>query len=117
MWFEGVSRIDTLLRERTDFAALDFFSRDQYRTAIEELARRSELSEYRVAEKAIELAGHVSGADAIESAAHTDVGFFLVGPRRLELEKAIGYRLTVSVTVKRTFAAPAGWASSCRYLR
>ncbi|MFK0688672.1 GH36-type glycosyl hydrolase domain-containing protein [Mesorhizobium sp. IMUNJ 23033] len=106
VWFEGVSRIDTLLRERTDFAALDFFSRDQYRTAIEELARRSELSEYRVAEKAIELAGRATGAT--ESAAHTDVGFFLVGPRRLELEKAIGYRPTVSVTVKRTFANT-GW--------
>ncbi|RVA73853.1 protein ndvB, partial [Mesorhizobium sp. M7A.F.Ca.US.006.04.2.1] len=60
VWFEGVSRIDTVLRERTDFAALDFFSRDQYRTAIEELARRSNLSEYRVAEKAIELAGHAA---------------------------------------------------------
>ncbi len=38
-WFEGVSRIDALLRERTDVAALDFPSRDQYRQAIEELAR------------------------------------------------------------------------------
>ena len=31
-WFEDVSRIDALLRERSDFAALDFPSRDQYRT-------------------------------------------------------------------------------------
>ncbi|TIP18603.1 MAG: hypothetical protein E5X90_17040, partial [Mesorhizobium sp.] len=61
VWFEGVSRIDTLLREKTDFAALDFFSRDQYRTAIEQLARRSDLSEFRVAETAIELAGHMPG--------------------------------------------------------
>ena len=41
-WFEEVSRVDALLRERTDFAALDFPSRDQYRQAIEELARRSQ---------------------------------------------------------------------------
>ena len=41
-WFEAISRVDALLRERTDFAALDFPSRDQYRQAIEELARRSE---------------------------------------------------------------------------
>ncbi|TGV96211.1 hypothetical protein EN788_57575, partial [Mesorhizobium sp. M2D.F.Ca.ET.145.01.1.1] len=71
VWFEGVSRIDTVLRERTDFAALDFFSRDQYRTAIEELARRSNLSEYRVAEKAIELAGRAAGetvAEGVEGA-------------------------------------------------
>ncbi|RWB72172.1 glucoamylase family protein [Mesorhizobium sp.] len=116
VWFEDVSRIDTLLRERTDFAALDFFSRDQYRTAIEQLARRSQLSEFRVAEKAIELAGHAPGVtdasgvpDAVaEPAAHTDVGFFLVGPRRQELEKAIGYRAPFYVTFKRAFTAT-GW--------
>ncbi|UVK37461.1 protein ndvB [Mesorhizobium sp. AR10] len=113
VWFEDVSRIDTLLRERTDFAALDFFSRDQYRTSIEELARRSDLSEFRVAERAIELAGHVSvvdasGVDIADPAVHTDVGFFLVGPRRLELEKSIGYRPTISETVKRAFRKT-GW--------
>lgn len=109
VWFEGVSRIDTLLRERTDFAALDFFSRDQYRTAIEELARRSDLSEFRVAEKAIELAGHLSDGSEIDPAKSlTDVGFFLVGPRRQELEKAIGYRQTVSQIVNRTFRKT-GW--------
>src|SRR5690606_1003244 len=81
-WFEDVSRVDALLRERTDFNALDFTSRDQYRQAIEDLARRSDLSEYRVAEKATEMA----------AAEQTDVGFFLVGSRRKELERAIGYR-------------------------
>lgn len=115
VWFEGVSRIDTLLRERTDFAALDFFSRDQYRTSIEELARRSDLSEFRVAETAIELAGHAAPGDASgtyatpsDPVAKADVGFFLVGPRRQELEKAIGYRPTISVAVKRAFART-GW--------
>ncbi|MDG4884248.1 glucoamylase family protein [Mesorhizobium sp. WSM4884] len=115
VWFEGVSRIDTLLRERTDFAALDFFSRDQYRTAIEQLARRSDLSEYRVAEKAIELAGHTPGVtdasgvpETADPSVHTDVGFFLVGPRRPELERAIGYRAPFYVTFKRAFTAT-GW--------
>ncbi|MBN9269460.1 MAG: protein ndvB, partial [Mesorhizobium sp.] len=57
VWFEEVSRIDALLRERTNFAALDFASRDQYRTEIETMAKRSDKSEYLVAEKAPELAG------------------------------------------------------------
>ena len=56
-WFEGVSRIDELLRERGDYAALDFESRNQYRGEIEELARRSNLSEFEVAKRATELAG------------------------------------------------------------
>ena len=60
-WFEDVSRIDALLRERSDVASLDFASRDQYRQAIEDLARRSNLSEFEVAEKATELAGYGQG--------------------------------------------------------
>lgn len=115
VWFEGVSRIDTVLRERTDFAALDFFSRDQYRTSIEQLARRSDLSEFRVAERAIELAGHAAPSETASTdaaqpdpIAQADVGFFLVGPRRLELEKSIGYRPTISEKIKRAFRKT-GW--------
>ena len=40
-WFEEVSRIDSLLRERSDYAELDFESRNQYRGEIEDLARQS----------------------------------------------------------------------------
>lgn len=115
VWFEGVSRIDTILRERTDFAALDFFSRDQYRTSIEQLARHSDLSEFRVAERAIELAGHAAPSEAAsvdavqpDAIAQADVGFFLVGPRRLELERSIGYRPTISEKIKRAFRKT-GW--------
>ena len=31
-WFEAISRVDAVLRARTDFATLEFPSRDQYRT-------------------------------------------------------------------------------------
>ncbi|MGB3643117.1 MAG: glucoamylase family protein [Mesorhizobium sp.] len=97
-WFEEVSRVDALLRERTDFNALDFTSRDQYRQSIEDLARRSNLSEYRVAEKATELA----------AAAQADVGFFLVGPRRKELEREIAYRPGPLLRLRRAYQKT-GW--------
>src|SRR5690606_18576985 len=86
-WFEEVSRIDALLRERSDIASLDFASRDQYRSAIEDLARRSSLSEFEVAEKATELAGYAkegeapADATAANDAGNDNVGFFLVGSR------------------------------------
>ena len=112
VWFEEVSRIDALLRERTDFAALDFASRDQYRQAIEDLARRSGQSEYHVAERATELAGYAlrPGAPQGDAAVPdlTDVGFFLVGPRRQELERSIGYRPGFARTVNRAFRGT-GW--------
>jgi cyclic beta-1,2-glucan synthetase len=112
VWFEEVSRIDSLLRERTNFAALDFASRDQYRTEIEELAKRSGKSEYFVAEKATELAGYAlrPGASQGDDPAteNVDIGFFLVGSRRLELEEAIGFRPGFGLRLKRAFRQ-AGW--------
>ena len=51
VWFEKVSRVDALLREEAGFADLDFPSRDLYRRNIEELARRSGITEYAVAER------------------------------------------------------------------
>ena len=113
VWFEDVSRIDRLLRERSDMEALDFASRDQYRTAIEDLARRSGLTEYEVAERATELAGYSrqaaesGGPASAEEAAN--VGFFLVGSRREELERAIGYRPSFGTQLNRAFRRT-GWS-------
>ncbi|WP_315920591.1 GH36-type glycosyl hydrolase domain-containing protein [Mesorhizobium sp. SP-1A] len=106
VWFEEVSRIDALLRERTNFNALDFASRDQYRREIEQLARRSEQSEYSVAERATEMAGGERATSG--SAEPADVGFFVVGPRRPELERAIGYRPSLAEHFKRSFRQ-SGW--------
>jgi cyclic beta-1,2-glucan synthetase len=111
-WFEGVSRIDGLLRERGDYAALDFESRNQYRGEIEELARRSNLSEYEVAVRATEMAGKSvrpgAAIDALGMPEATDVGFFLVGEGRRQLERAIGYRPGFGRRLVRSFHA-AGW--------
>ena len=113
VWFEDVSRIDVLLRERSDLALLDFPSRDQYRGAIEDLARRSGLTEYEVAERATELAGYgiTQGAEDGSPAGTTEaanVGFFLVGSRREELERAIGYRPAFGTLLIRAFRRT-GW--------
>jgi cyclic beta-1,2-glucan synthetase len=49
--FESVSLVDERLRAGSDFAAMDFATRNLYRSAIEQLARGSALSE-------LEIAGH-----------------------------------------------------------
>ena len=98
VWFEDVSRVDVLLRERTNLAELDFSSRDQYRTEIEDLSRYSGLTEFQVAQRAIDMA----------AAEETDIGFFLVGARRQDFEKAIGYRPQIGTRCKRAFRKM-GW--------
>ena len=52
-FFESVSLVDAELRAGSDFAAMDFPTRDRYRHAIEELARGSRHSELEVARRAI----------------------------------------------------------------
>jgi cyclic beta-1,2-glucan synthetase len=117
VWFESISRVDALLRERTNLAELDFASRDQYRRAVESLARRTELTEYQVADLATRLAGwatepveaaELAGQDEAVPAA-VDVGFFLVGDRRKELEEAIGYTPSFGLRLLRSFRG-AGWS-------
>ena len=52
-FFESVSPVDAVLRGASDFAAMDFPTRDRYRRAIEELARESDRDEVEVTKQAI----------------------------------------------------------------
>ena len=106
VWFETVSRVDRLLRERSDFEALDFPSRDTYRKAIEKLAKRSGASECDVAMAAIEVAAE--HCERSPDSAQVDAGCVLVGPRRRMLERRLSYEPTIGERVHR-FYRGAGW--------
>ncbi|MEO3386531.1 glucoamylase family protein [Mesorhizobium sp. CAU 1741] len=99
-WFEDVSRIDCLLRDRTGFAALDFQSRDAYRRAIEKLAKRAGREEFDVAAQAVALAERTQ-ADASGDRNALDVGCFLVGPRREEFERELGCMVPARTRFRR----------------
>jgi cyclic beta-1,2-glucan synthetase len=97
-WFERMSHVDRLLRAESDFAALDFPSRDQYRRAIETIAKRSGKAEIDVAHAAKDFA----------RSHNADIGFFLVGPRREEFEKSVGYNQFWSQRFTRSYRR-LGW--------
>jgi cyclic beta-1,2-glucan synthetase len=99
VWFEDVSQIDKIFRERTDYEALDFGSRNAYRNRIEKLARLSKKSETDVATTAIRLAEEAAAANP--DVRETNVGAFIVGRRRRELETAVGYPPTAVQRVVR----------------
>ncbi|HCD84347.1 MAG TPA: protein ndvB, partial [Agrobacterium sp.] len=101
VWFEEVSHIDKVLREETDYEVLDFGSRNTYRNTIELLARRSPKTEVEVARAAVEMARSDMPAEAAENQ-RVNVGSVLVGQRRFELEKALGYRPLVSQHIVRS---------------
>ncbi len=85
-FFESVSLVDDMLRAGSDFAAMDFATRNLYRSAIEHLARGTAISELTIAERALEAAA------AGERERERDPGHHLIGDGRLAFERSIGYR-------------------------
>jgi len=110
-FFESVSLVDAVLRGETNFAAMDFRSRDSYRHAIEELAERSTHDELAVARRVIARtvahppAAAQIGEDATDVSAErrADPGFYLVGPGRREFERELGYRPRLAQWVLRLY--------------
>ncbi|MCB4770469.1 glycosyl transferase [Ancylobacter sp. Lp-2] len=92
--FESVSLVDDRLRAGSAFASMDFPTRNLYRSAIEQLARGSELSELDIAKRALEVAALAASpaqkhadADPIE-----DPGYHLIAEGRRAFEQAIHFR-------------------------
>jgi cyclic beta-1,2-glucan synthetase len=92
-FFESVSLVDDLLRSGSDFAAMDFPTRDIYRRAIENFARGSKLSELAIAGAALSAANEWVATDNEHSDERgRDPGYYLVANGRRALESTIGYR-------------------------
>ena len=99
-FFESVSLVDGVLRADRHFRAMDFATRDQYRHAIEDLARRAGRSELEVARlvmaHARRAAADLPRTDAAPEARSTDPGYYLLAEGRPALEAEIGYRAPAS---------------------
>ncbi|RYG28595.1 MAG: glycosyl transferase, partial [Burkholderiales bacterium] len=101
--FESVSLVDERLSAGSDFAQMDFATRDLYRSAIEHLARGSDLSELDIAEAALAAAHTAVQQDApqVEAERLGDPGYHLVAQGRPALERAIGFRPTTRLHLGR----------------
>jgi cyclic beta-1,2-glucan synthetase len=89
---ESVSLVDALLRSGSEFADMDFPTRNLYRDAIERLARGSALTELQVAQAALAAAGQARLEGL--SARAQDPGYYLISDARHRFETDIGCRLT-----------------------
>ena len=96
--FENVSLVDALLRDASAFAQMDFATRNSYRTAIEELARGSRLTELDVTRDVLQTVRSrprspdqtLDGAPSIDR--RDDPGYYLIGSGRPGFESTIGFR-------------------------
>lgn len=92
--FETVSLVDERLGSGSDFAAMDFPTRNLYRSAIEELARGSSLTELEITGQVLETARRAA-AVAVEPEDRgrvADPGYHLIGDGRRALERAIDFK-------------------------
>jgi cyclic beta-1,2-glucan synthetase len=106
---ESVGLVDVMLRNESDFAAMDFSTRDRYRRAVEELARGSRHSELDVTQLAL-LAVKRGGKepltkDEATSAREQDPGYYLIGKGRSAFERELEFRGAIGGWLARANAA------------
>src|ERR1700681_4539049 len=96
-FFESVSIVDEILRKGSNFAEMDFVTRDYYRHAIEDLSRGSSHSEIEIARRAVQHAKRSSaklqGREKEGDARLADPGYYLIAQGRLAFEREIGFRV------------------------
>ncbi|MGH7388557.1 MAG: GH36-type glycosyl hydrolase domain-containing protein [Candidatus Rokuibacteriota bacterium] len=111
-FFESVSLVDEALRAGSHFGAMDFATRDRYRHAIEDLARRSRRSELDVTRQAIARARRAAEKAQRSSAPpgdrSEDPGYYLISKGRRLFEEEIGYRIPLKRRLLRAYASGAG---------
>ena len=88
--FEAVSPVDDVLRAGSAFADMDFATRNLYRTAIEQMARGTRLSEPEIARQALVAAAAATTADV--DARQRDPGYHLIGGGRADFERSLEFR-------------------------
>jgi len=103
IFFESVSLVDEVLRAGSNFGEMDFRTRDQYRHAIEDLARGSRHSELEVARAALRRARAPGHAD--ERA--RDPGYHLLMGGRPAFEREIRFRASPGRQMLRAYVAAA----------
>jgi cyclic beta-1,2-glucan synthetase len=99
---EDQSRMEPILREDPSgfYSRMTFATRDRYRHTVERIAKRTRRPEEAVARSALECAQAGPEPDPMDPR-RRHVGFFLIGPGLLELERITGYRLTFPESVDR----------------
>ena len=100
-FIENHSVVERALRDDPAhvYGGMDFATRDRYRHSVEELAKRSRLSEYEVARKAIQLA-EAEAMDRPDGRA-VHVGYYLIDQGRPALEHLVEMRLSPRLIAAR----------------
>jgi cyclic beta-1,2-glucan synthetase len=91
--FERMSLVDDVLAAGSDFSAMDFPTRNLYRSAIEELARGSKRTELEIAHSAVLAAKQAGVCERGRGRSRrSDPGYHLLAGGRREFEASVGFQ-------------------------
>lgn len=100
--FESVSLVDARLNQGQPFYAMDFATRNLYRSAIEQLARGAPYSEVEIATQTSALCQQsrlsAAPADALRTG---EIGYYLIAEGRQTLEQTIRFRSPPKLRISR----------------
>ena len=105
VFFEQVSLVERILRDEDParaYGRMDFATRDRYRHAIEQLARRAKRSEEAVARSTVALAREAAHTRPESDRTH-HVGYYLISRGRFRLEQELRYSPTLRERWSRFF--------------
>ncbi len=105
-FFEEVSLVEASLRANPTYGAMDFATRNRYRTEIESLAHHAPLTEGEVADASI------SAAKTSNEAHQRDPGYWLVAEGRPAFERTIGFQPPARALLRRAI----GRTGLCGYV-
>ena len=93
---ETMSVVEQILKKDVDgvYGTMDFYTRDQYRHKIEEIAKNSQLQERDIAQTAINFA-HQHFAEDNKDTRKSHVGYYLIKSGVKQTEKAADVQLSV----------------------
>lgn len=106
--FESVSLVDERLCAGSAFSAMDFTTRNLYRSAIEQLAQGSELTELEIAARVLltinlhnKEKGNGEEDASTEFERRHDPGYYLIDTGRLDFEHQIGFKAKLGARLNR----------------
>ncbi|MFZ2170008.1 MAG: glucoamylase family protein [Methylococcaceae bacterium] len=106
---EDASLINKCLLAHDGYEAMDFLTRDRYRHAIEDLARRSPHSELEIARRVIEKVQRVSKQPNTVKR-QQEPGYYLIGAGRYAFEQEVDYKPSFKQQFLRGYITHAGFA-------
>jgi cyclic beta-1,2-glucan synthetase len=104
---EDVSLVDQCLRIHAGYSEMDFLTRDRYRHAIEDLAKRSPYSEVAIAQQVLDKVQQCAEQNNADERS-CDPGYYLIGAGRYAFEREVHFKQPLRQKLLRTYVTHAG---------